>query len=303
MCGGLHRHAHCHVWQRRALVSLKPLLRLVVLGLHARPACSCAPSCVVAYFALRSMLHRCCPLLRPHASGIEDIRPLTVDGVVYQLHLYPLRNWTASQQRCRQDGQQLLRLYSRQQGINVHAAVSKVTDKPYWLGLSDEAQEGAWVWSADSATLSTMEMNWAQGEPNGPNGNGPENCALVTFWRNQEEKWNDGQCSDVGVAAVCAPATITSACARYPCKAPATCTPSSEGSASSPADRTCSCPAGQVYEDDWGCMTKGASCRGPVCMCVRHGSRPNHCLLLLCPSQSWRHSWPSRQRSTRAARP
>lgn len=181
-----------------------------------------------------------------------DPRSISVDGASYIVHVAPA-NWTEADKRCRQDSQQLLRLYSRQHGINVHAEVGKVTDIPYWLGLTDAAREGTWVWSTDGATLSTAETNWGGGEPN--NAGTHEHCASVGLRSCAgglpctEEKWNDAPCG-AEMAYVCA-ANITSACARFPCGAPATCTPSSAVSApSSPAGRMCSCPSGATYVDD-----------------------------------------------------
>ena len=53
-----------------------------------------------------------------------------------------------------------------------------------WIGLTDEAEEGTWVWTSGEATTYT---NWASGEPNGGTS---ENYAEMNWWG--AGQWNDG---------------------------------------------------------------------------------------------------------------
>ncbi|XP_070569367.1 perlucin-like protein [Ptychodera flava] len=59
-----------------------------------------------------------------------------------------------------------------------------------WIGLSDAAEEGNWVWVDNSGISYT---NWSDGEPN--NSGGDENCAHILD--NKDGKWNDSHCSDL----------------------------------------------------------------------------------------------------------
>ena len=51
-----------------------------------------------------------------------------------------------------------------------------------WLGMSDEANEGNWVWELDGSSADYKNFNG--GEPSGGRG---ENCGMI--WNNG--KWND----------------------------------------------------------------------------------------------------------------
>ena len=58
--------------------------------------------------------------------------------------------------------------------------------KVKWLGGSDNAKEGNYVWNSSGASLNYT--NWAEGEPNGGT---RENC--IKYW-SPPGKWNDGTC-------------------------------------------------------------------------------------------------------------
>ena len=55
-----------------------------------------------------------------------------------------------------------------------------------WIGLSDSAAEGSWVWVSGSALGST---SWAEGEPN--DSGGVEDCAELRT----DGLWNDRDCA------------------------------------------------------------------------------------------------------------
>eukprot|EP00964_Phaeocystis_antarctica_P073571 scaffold45150_cov70-Phaeocystis_antarctica.AAC.1 len=58
-----------------------------------------------------------------------------------------------------------------------------------WIGGTDAASEGAWVWSPSNTPLSYT--NWATGEPN--NSGGEDCVAVVGIYYGG--KWNDDRCS------------------------------------------------------------------------------------------------------------
>ena len=60
--------------------------------------------------------------------------------------------------------------------------------EPFWLALSDEKQEGAWVW--DNGQPLTYE-NWHKAEPNDSGGH--EDCAAA-YWGGSP-RWNDIGCT------------------------------------------------------------------------------------------------------------
>ena len=53
----------------------------------------------------------------------------------------------------------------------------------YWIGFSDTAREGRWVWDSEAPAKFT---NWYRGEPN--NAGDEDGCELVVNWQG---KWND----------------------------------------------------------------------------------------------------------------
>ena len=60
-------------------------------------------------------------------------------------------------------------------------------DSWYWIGLSDLATEGKFVWQHSSSPLKEY-TNWIPGEPNNV---GNEDCVLLR----QRRGWNDGRCN------------------------------------------------------------------------------------------------------------
>lgn len=179
----------------------------------------------------------------------EVQRTLSVDGVDYTLHLLPKRSWQAAAQRCRRDGQTLVRLYSREQGKRVQSALAKHTTEAYYVGLTDADMEGTWVWIADGMELADGEVSWSRNEPNSL---GDEDCGAAQWNPEDKETWIDLTCSSE-LSALCGPANITDVCARFPCTDPsARCVGS--GTSMLADGRMCVCGPGFEYDDVLGCF-------------------------------------------------
>ncbi|GAB6032917.1 Fc fragment of IgE, low affinity II, receptor for (CD23) [Chamberlinius hualienensis] len=58
----------------------------------------------------------------------------------------------------------------------------------WWLGASDLAEEGTWIWTHDNSKLSFK--NWFDNQPD--NANGDENC--LSYWSDNNWGWNDLNC-------------------------------------------------------------------------------------------------------------
>ncbi|XP_078684394.1 uncharacterized protein LOC144917912 [Branchiostoma floridae x Branchiostoma belcheri] len=67
-----------------------------------------------------------------------------------------------------------------------------------WIGLTDIATEGDWVFQDGGTLASAGYSNWKDGEPN--NSYGRENCAMI---RQDNAKWNDVQCNATVPGFVC----------------------------------------------------------------------------------------------------
>ncbi|KAK3101324.1 hypothetical protein FSP39_002679 [Pinctada imbricata] len=58
----------------------------------------------------------------------------------------------------------------------------------FWLGATDDQQEGHWIWIKDREPVDYSD--WAPGEPN--NKDSEENC--LEYFAEQSFKWNDAPC-------------------------------------------------------------------------------------------------------------
>jgi hypothetical protein len=58
-----------------------------------------------------------------------------------------------------------------------------------WIGYTDAAAEGTWVWVDGSQNQAGFSPPWSSGEPNNSGGN--ENCAEFKY---TPEQWNDNDC-------------------------------------------------------------------------------------------------------------
>lgn len=114
---------------------------------------------------------------------------LTSESIGFTLHLAPKRSWQAADQRCQQDGQDLVRLYSRPQGAKLASAVAEFTKEPFWIGLTDRSIEGSWVWSVDGKAP-RINSSWAPGQPDGER---DENCAVASA---DGGAWMDVPCDE-----------------------------------------------------------------------------------------------------------
>ena len=93
-------------------------------------------------------------------------------------------SWGDASAACLAAGLQLATVQSAaQNALLLTAAAGNVV----WIGGTDAASEGAWVWSPSNTPLSYTK--WNSGEPN--NANGGEDCLMV----NNVGQWNDDWCT------------------------------------------------------------------------------------------------------------
>ena len=98
------------------------------------------------------------------------------------------RSWQDSEAACVQRGPgcHLASIHSAEE----HALLQSMVSSTTWIGLSDAAREGTWVWSDGTAVDYT---NWTLDEPN--NGGHGSNQDCGNLWSDREYTWDDGVCS------------------------------------------------------------------------------------------------------------
>jgi antitoxin component YwqK of YwqJK toxin-antitoxin module len=102
-----------------------------------------------------------------------------------KVKFYPeVLSWKEAKAKCEELGGRLAVVTSREQNDKLTQLVKDAGKAEAWLGLTDEAREGVWVWVDGSAASYT---NWNAGQPN--NKNNSEHYALL--WAAQQGKWAD----------------------------------------------------------------------------------------------------------------
>eukprot|EP00964_Phaeocystis_antarctica_P054976 scaffold32325_cov65-Phaeocystis_antarctica.AAC.1 len=93
-------------------------------------------------------------------------------------------SWGDANAACLAAGLQLATVQSAAQNALL---VTAAAGNHVWIGGTDAASEGAWVWSPSNTPLSYT--NWY---PSEPNNSGGEDCLMGNYGG----KWNDGTCTE-----------------------------------------------------------------------------------------------------------
>ena len=101
--------------------------------------------------------------------------------------------WSEARSSCTEYGGQLAEVESEDKMTAIaEAKTSAGFTDALWIGLSDLAKEGTFVWA--STGKPAVYTNWLKGEPNG---GGNENCGQIWHpsWTGNGNKWNDEPCT------------------------------------------------------------------------------------------------------------
>ena len=106
---------------------------------------------------------------------------------------FPTNNgtsWNDSRSACRNLEADLISITSQaeHQFIMNHIA----NNQHYWVGYTDEGQEGKWIWS-DNTSSKFTKWRTMSNEPNNLGGN--ENCAVVLRDCQENGEWIDVSCA------------------------------------------------------------------------------------------------------------
>ena len=97
--------------------------------------------------------------------------------------------WTAGETECLTYGYDYAAVNDSSENDFVNNQAFLRFGGKWWVGLTDAASEGTWVWSNGDAVSYT---NWASGEPNDSGGN--EDCTQLGRYY-PSKTWNDEPCS------------------------------------------------------------------------------------------------------------
>ena len=123
--------------------------------------------------------------------NLKPAAEITYGNKVYRFYTAGIP-YALAERYCKELGGNLVKIESEEKN-NVIAQKVKELNKTFYIGASDEKEEGKFVWRDGSAVTYT---NWSQNEPNNTADCGGEN--YVQMYANG--KWNDytGQSVDVG---------------------------------------------------------------------------------------------------------
>ena len=123
--------------------------------------------------------------------NLKPAAEITYGNKVYRFYTAGIP-YALAERYCKELGGNLVKIESEEKN-NVIAQKVKELNKTFYIGASDEKEEGKFVWRDGSAVTYT---NWSQNEPNNAADCGGEN--YVQMYANG--KWNDytGQSVDVG---------------------------------------------------------------------------------------------------------
>ncbi|XP_078693199.1 alpha-N-acetylgalactosamine-specific lectin-like isoform X3 [Branchiostoma floridae x Branchiostoma belcheri] len=136
--------------------------------------------------------------LKNRVAQLEE-RIRTKDGAVTCPARYELFNgncyrfsidqkpYNESQAICHEEGGHLATVKNNETHNFLANHVRAATQESTWIGLTDVATEGLWVW--DDGTLLFGEGIWGTNEPNGGT---RENCAHI--YPSKDYRWNDRAC-------------------------------------------------------------------------------------------------------------
>lgn len=125
-----------------------------------------------------------------------DCRPMRVGTHRYLACSTP-RSWASARAQCQSLGSDLMIPNTPAELRTAVALQDLARDQEAWLGVEDQAVEGAWT-GVDGAPITWT--SWADGQPNNSGG---QDCALLTT----TGQWNDQPC-DKRTAALCEDACL-----------------------------------------------------------------------------------------------
>ena len=103
-------------------------------------------------------------------------------------------NWFKAKDHCEAEGGKLVEIDSPEENAALAEEIENrgLTDRNFWIGLTDRASEGDWRLA--SSGLEPSFKNWGLGEPNNAMGLN-EDCAQFSMYYLSKTKWMDIDCN------------------------------------------------------------------------------------------------------------
>jgi len=107
--------------------------------------------------------------------------------------------WSDARAHCQGLGRDLVSIHSQQDQDEIQAVIvaNEGTTTAHWIGLSDQAREGTYVWSDGT---SGSYRNWYPGDPSGREA---ADCVLM-YSGNYQYQWGNYRCSGITRPFLCA---------------------------------------------------------------------------------------------------
>ena len=135
----------------------------------------------------------------PTATAVPAEPPqIPPDAIAFQKKRFKLFTeqlaWHDAKKKCRQMGGRLAEVRSKEENKFITTLVRGSQSDGIWLGATDEAKFGDWVWS-DGSTISYK--NWAANQPN--NFGGAEHYVMLLVRDNTGQWWDQPNISGLGL--------------------------------------------------------------------------------------------------------
>ena len=108
--------------------------------------------------------------------------------------------WNNAVANCKSHGAELVKIELAEENDFLTSTIITPSAGTYWIGLSDQVEEGKWMWT-DGSPLASY-INWGRDNPNDLSGN--QNCGQVVkgsfymgsyhFTGYNDGEWNDFRC-------------------------------------------------------------------------------------------------------------
>ncbi|XP_039356082.1 C-type lectin domain family 4 member D-like isoform X1 [Mauremys reevesii] len=149
----------------------------------ALPQSSAEWHCVLGRAEVKGRVWTCCPMGWKRFQSSCYYRSLDI------------MNWGDSETNCTGMGSHLVVINTGTEQDFIFdwtkRIFTSISDRSYYIGLTDQAQEGQWRW-VDQTPYNETAAFWRQNEPS--NGN-MENCAVMHIETKANRNWNDIPCS------------------------------------------------------------------------------------------------------------